>query len=98
METNNEAVGYVVRCVPSHLAADNFWRLMGYGQPGDPDPDMLLTDRGVTLFKTRDEAFRALNKICKHARETGQTWINKFIFNVYAVTAAPHDDAERFWG
>lgn len=58
---------------------------MAYGEEGRPDSDMLMFDRGATVFSTEHSAMDALEATVEAADQRGHEWQNNYRFQIWEV-------------
>lgn len=86
-------MGYIVMCAPKKKATAQYFAPLAYGKDGQPDPTMLLSHRGATLFTTEDRAWDALRDTLTAATEQGHIWPANNHFGVIKVFADPYNGA-----
>lgn len=75
-------VGYIVLMYPKKMRQHGFGAPMAYGSEGDPSPELLLRDRGATLFESEREASDALSATLKKAEADGCEWPERYTYDV----------------
>lgn len=84
--------GYIVMCAPKKKHGAEFFAPLAYGIGEDvdePGPDMLLRDRGATLFDTQEDAQAALKDTLTRATAAGHFWPKNYQYAVTTVYAKP---------
>ncbi len=64
---------------------DGFMIPLAYGDSRLPEQDMLLRDRGASVFPTLEDARRALQATLKRADELEHEWPSLFLFDFIPV-------------
>lgn len=83
--------GYIVMCAPKKKHGADFFAPLAYGRgdDGEPGPDMLLRDRGATLFATPADAQAALKDTLMRSKAMGHEWPERYQYAVTTVYAKP---------
>ncbi len=75
-------MGYIVVCHEKKNNSPEFFDVLSYGKINEMHPSRLLRRNMATVFESRDDAFKALEKTLKECEKDGSTWQNKFFFSL----------------
>lgn len=83
--------GYIVMCAMKKKHGAEFFAPLAYGRghEGELGTDMLLRDRGATLFTTIGDARTALKDTLTRSEALGHEWPNKYQYAITTVYEKP---------
>lgn len=85
-----EPIGFIVLSQLKTTEDTDAWYPLSYGGcEHRHSRNLLLRDRGATLFSSRKEAYDALTNTCMEETSKGHDWPNLFTFEFLPVYEAP---------
>ena len=82
---NTEIVGYFWAMHENKTGWDGFMAPLAYGQDCHPSPELLMRDRGATLFSTKQKAEEKLKASLEEAISKGHQWPHTYCFTLVPV-------------